>query len=52
VEAEQGGDGSSPVDQRTAEGKQYARGRWPYIPTQSEDRWDSPGGDTCLWGMG
>jgi hypothetical protein len=36
-----GGAGGSPVDQRMMEGRQYARGRGPYIPAQPEDRWDS-----------
>jgi hypothetical protein len=31
AEAESGGDGGSPEDQRTVEGGQYARGRGPYI---------------------
>jgi hypothetical protein len=41
------GDGGSAVDQRTVEGKQYARGRGAYIPAQSEDRWGSMGGSTA-----
>jgi hypothetical protein len=32
VEVEHGGNGSSPVDQRTAEGGQYARGRGLIYP--------------------
>jgi hypothetical protein len=47
-----GGDGGSPVDQRTTEGGQYARGRGPYIPAQSKDGWGSMGGGTRMWGMG
>jgi hypothetical protein len=52
VEAHQGGDGGSLVDQWTVEGGQYARGRGPYIPTQSEDGWGSMGGSMRVWGMG
>jgi hypothetical protein len=47
-----GGDGSAPVAQRTAEGGQFARERGPYVPTRSEDRWDSTDGSMHAGGMG
>jgi hypothetical protein len=37
AEADKGVDRGSPVDQRMVEGRQYARGRGPYIPAQPED---------------